>query len=225
MLGANGSTAANRCDKLGSMVRLLIFVAITAGTVSAAPTARLGKAELRPALKAIARLVERCYTRELARDPQASGVINTQLAVRNEPDGAMRFTVTGFVTAGRLGTSREFLACVKTTFESATPRPVATRGSIEITYPMTFGTLPVDNRDKAIVDTARRAADAGRWRDALAAAERGLESTTLDGTFRRPLIAIAGVAACHLNERAKAHYYITLASPEHEAEIERACAP
>jgi hypothetical protein len=205
-------------------MRAALALVVMASSALAEPAPGLRKADLRPALKKIASLVGRCYVRAQARDPQISGVINTQLIVRSEPR-KLDIKVTGFVTAGRLGQSRDFLACVKKTFETTAVAPVAARGSLDITYPMTFQPDPVDNRDKAIVDAARRAADAGNWRDALAAAERGLDLTTLDGTFRRPLIAIAGVAACHLNERAKARYYLTLASPDHEAEIERACAP
>src|SRR5262245_62672775 len=50
----------------------------------------------------------------------------------------------------------------------------------------------------------------------LAMAERGLELTSLDGTIRRPLIEVAGVAACRLGRTAKLRHYLELAAPGHE---------
>src|SRR4029078_8652914 len=100
-----------------------------------APTStRLRKAEVRPAMKAIAPLLQQCYVRDRERphDPELSGVINTKLTIRNEPGVALSLTVNGFDPHGKLGESREFLACVTRTFESSTAPPVATRGVLEV---------------------------------------------------------------------------------------------
>ncbi len=184
---------------------------------------RLRKAALRSRLKAIAPLLTRCYEQARAHDPQISGVINTKLTIRNEPRLGMILSVTGFDTHGTLGQSRDFLACATTTFEAAVLPPIETRGSLDLTYPTTFAPLPPDNHDTAIVDQAAGAADHGRWSDALRDAEQGLELTSLDGTFRRRLIEIAGVAACHVKDEPKARHYFSLAAPQIEERLQRVC--
>jgi hypothetical protein len=192
-----------------------------------APTSpRLRKAEVRSTMKAIAPLLQDCYVRERERthDPELEGVINTKLTIRNEPGVALRLTVDGFDTHGKLGESREFLACVTRTFESSTAPPVATRGVLSVTYPTTFAPQPPDHRDQSIVDTAGRAAAEGRWSDALAAAEHGLALTSMDGPMRHRLIEVGGLSACHLDDEAAARQYFALASPEFEDELQHACA-
>lgn len=132
-------------------------------------------------------------------------------------------TVNVFDTHGKLGESHEFLACVRATFESKIFPPIETRGSVDVTYPSTFAPVAPDNRDKAIVDKAARAANAGRWSEALTQAEHGLELTSLDGPFRRRLIEVAGLSACHLKDQAKARHYFSLASPEFENRVQETC--
>ena len=136
----------------------------------------------------------------------------------------LTLTVTGFDTSGTLGASRDFLACATRVFESRVFPPIATRGTLDVTYPSSFAPQPPDNRDRAIVDTAERAATDGRWHDALTTAERGLELTTLDGPHRRRLIEVAGLSACHLDDAMATEQYLALASPDVEARLRRACA-
>ena len=146
---------------------------------------------------------------------------------RNEVDGArvrMTLTVNGFDTDGALGESKEFLAYVKETFENAELAPIVTRGSLDMTYPSTYAPEPLSDRDIGIVDVAARAAEQGRWSDALADAERGLKLTSLDGPFRRRLIEVAGLSACHLHDVPKARRYHALASPEEiDERVQAAC--
>jgi hypothetical protein len=221
--GAVAAAVAVACDP--NHPRPLVVRAEAAPAVPA-PSARLRKAEVRPAMKAIAPLLQQCYVRERerTRDPELSGVINTKLTIRNEPGVALSLTVNGFDTHGKLGESRDFLACVTRTFESSAAPPVATRGVLEVTYPTTFAPQPPDHRDQAIVDAADRAATEGRWSDALAAAERGLELTSMDGPMRHRLIEVGGLSACHLDDEAAARQYFALASPEFEDELQQACA-
>jgi hypothetical protein len=184
---------------------------------------KLRKADVGLAIKTIIPRLTPCYERVHARDPQLAGVINTRLSVHNEPTVALRVRVTGFDTRGTLGRSQPFLDCVKTTFESAELPPLDTRGSLELTYPTTFAPQPPDNRDAAIVDEAEQAAREQRWTDALRNAEHGLELTTLDGTYRRRLIEVAGLAACHLKDEPTARDYYRLAPPHAEPALEQAC--
>jgi hypothetical protein len=187
------------------------------------PAKKLRKAELRPTMKAFFPRLNRCYEQAVAKEPQISGVINTKLTIRNEPRLGLILSVNGFDTHGPLGESREFRACVTTMFESAVLPPIKTRGSLDVTYPATFARESPSDKDSAIVDTAARAGKDGRWGDALADAERGLELATLDGPFRRQLIEIAGVAACHLKNEAKARQYFALSSPGVEDRVQQAC--
>jgi hypothetical protein len=113
---------------------------------------------------------------------------------------------------------------VKEMAETVVLPPIGAGGTAEIIYPITFAPAPPDNRKTELADRANKAAAAGRWDDALRDAERGLELTSLDGTFRRKLIAVAGVAACHRKREAKARHYYALASATFEAEIREACA-
>src|SRR5262245_14906247 len=53
--------------------------------VDQGPKHRLSKAEIRPRLKVAMRLVHRCYDKALLADPKISGVVNTRLAIRNDP--------------------------------------------------------------------------------------------------------------------------------------------
>lgn len=183
----------------------------------------LAKADVGARIKTIIPRLADCYERARARDPHAGGVINTKLTVRNEPGVRLHVHVDGFDTSGRLGQSREFLSCATQMFESAELAPLETAGSLRLTYPSTFATQPPDNHDAAIVDQAEQSARDGRWADALRDAERGLESTSLDGTFRRRLIEVAGLATCHLRDEAKARDYYRLAPPRAEAALQAAC--
>src|SRR5690349_4055960 len=67
--------------------------------VDEGPKHRLSKAELRPRLKVVMRLLERCYRTALATDPKTSGVVNTALTIRNDPALGISLTVTGFDTS------------------------------------------------------------------------------------------------------------------------------
>ncbi len=187
-----------------------------------APT-KLAKADVGARIKTVVPRLGDCYERARRRNPQLGGVINTKLTVHNEPGVRLRVHVDGFDTSGSLGTSREFLACATKVFESAELAPLDTPGSLRLTYPTTFAMQPPDNHDAAIVDQAEQSARDGRWAEALRDAERGLESTSLDGTFRRRLIEVAGLAACHLKHESKARDYYLLAPPRAEATLEQTC--
>jgi hypothetical protein len=112
---------------------------------------------------------------------------------------------------------------VTRTFEAAKLSPIATRGSLDLIYPTTFASQSPDNHDTTLVDSARQAVRDGRWSDAQHDAEAGLELTSLDGTYRRPLIEIAGLATCHLKDEAKARFYFELAPPWAEAGMQQVC--
>ncbi len=192
--------------------------------VDHAPKHRLSKAQLRPRLKVVMRVVERCYRAALTRDPKISGVVNTGLLIRSDPTLGISLTVSGFETNGRLGESKEFLACMKTTLEAHVLPPISALGRLEVIYPMTFdpgGTVHPD--DASIVEDCVRAARHGRCAEAVDAAERGLERSWLAGPLRHRLIEEAGICACRLKDEAKARHYFALASPEFEDEIVRAC--
>ena len=192
--------------------------------VDKGPKHRLSKAEIRPRMKVVMRLLDRCYRAALSTDPTISGVVNTQLTIRSDPTLGISLTVTGFDTNGRLGESKPFLACVKTTLEANVLPPVPTLGMIDVLYPLTFdpggGAHP---DDASIVDDCVRAAKQGRCADALEAAERGLERSWLAGPLRHSLIEVAGTCACRLKDETKARHYYSLASPEFEDNIVRAC--
>lgn len=216
-------------------MKLFILVALTSvahaddprraieRAVDAAPGARLRKLDLRPTMKAMFPSLATCYERELARDPAIRGVVNTQLLIRNVPELGLSLTVEGFDPDGPLGMSRTFLDCATRTFEAKVWPPIATRGSVHVTYPGTFTTEPVDNHDLSLVKGAERALAATRWAAALADATAGLKLLFLDGPPRRRLIEIGGIAACELRDVAAARRYYRLASPEHEAVIVKAC--
>lgn len=188
------------------------------------PKHRLSKAELRPRLKVVMRLLDRCYREALSTDPKIRGVVNTGLTIRSDPTLGISLTVTGFDTSGRLGESKEFLACMKTTLESSVLPPVPTLGTIDVIYPMTFdpggGAHP---DDRSLVDDCVRAAKEGHCTEALDAAERGLERSWLAGPLRHTLIEVAGTCACRIKNEPKARFYFALASPEFEDNIVRAC--
>jgi hypothetical protein len=112
---------------------------------------------------------------------------------------------------------------VTTTLESNVLPPLPTLGAIEITYPLTFDPRGLDHRDTSIVDDSVRAAKQGRCAEAVDAAERGLRRTWLTGPMRHSLIEVAGTCACRLKDELKARHYFSLASPEFEANIVRAC--
>lgn len=192
--------------------------------VDHAPAHRLRKAELRPRMKVVMRSLDRCYRAALSTDPTIRGVVNTELTIRSEPTLGISLTVTGFDTNGPLGASKDFLACVKATLESTVLPPIASLGRLEATYPLTFdpGGVAHDD-DRSIVDACVRAANEGRCADALAAAERGLERSWLAGPLRHRLIEVAGTCACRLKDEPKARHYVSLASPELEDSIVRAC--
>ena len=192
--------------------------------VAKGPKHRLSKAELRPRMKVVMRLLDRCYDKARLIDPKTSGVVNTGLMIRSDPTLGISLTVTGFDTHGRLGESKPFLACVKTTLESNVLPPVPTLGTLDVLYPLTFdpGGVAHDD-DTSLVDECVRAAKHGRCAEAVAAAERGLERSWLAGPLRHSLIEVAGTCACRLKDEAKARHYFALASPEFEDNIVRAC--
>jgi len=187
------------------------------------PGTKLTKTELRPAMKKIAPKLTRCYEQARAKDPETSGVVNTLLSIKNEPKLGLLLTVTGFDTHGPLGESAEFRACATSTFEATVWPAIKTRGTRDVIYPITFTTEPLIDKDSSIVDTAERGVKDARWADALAEAERGLALPTLDGPFRRRLIEVGGVAACHLKNAERARHYYALASPGFEERILAAC--
>src|ERR1043165_2664925 len=98
--------------------------------VDQGPKHRLRKADLRPGMKVVMRLLDRCYAKALLIDPNISGVVNTGLTIRNDPTLGISLTVTGFDTDGRLGKSKQFLSCVTTTLESNVLPPLPTLGEI-----------------------------------------------------------------------------------------------
>jgi len=65
--------------------------------VDEGPKHRLSKAEIRPRMKVVMRLLERCYRTALSTDPKISGVVNTALTIRSDPALGISLTVTGFV--------------------------------------------------------------------------------------------------------------------------------
>jgi hypothetical protein len=200
--------------------RWIVVVAL-ASPVLADPRA-LTKDDVRAPLKRVVPLVARCYDRARASDLAIAGVVNPELTVTSA-GGKTTIRVRGFDTSGPLGRSPAFRACAKAAIEGAVLPPLAVTGSIELMYPMTFAPQPPDNRDAGVLADARRAAYGNRWADALAAAERGLELTSIDGTIRRPLIEIAGIAACRLGRIAKARHYLALAGPAQERAIRASC--
>lgn len=187
------------------------------------PKHRLNKAELRPRMKVVMRLLRRCYDEALSADPKISGVVNTGLTVRNDPSLGISLTVTRFDTDGPLGESKDFLSCVKTTLESNVLPAVRTLGAIDVTYPMTFYPGNLHDHDP-IVDESVAAAKQGHCAEAVDAAERGLKRSWLAGPLRHTLIEVAGTCACRLKDEVRARLYFSLASPEFENSIVRACA-
>ncbi len=193
-------------------------------TVEGAPPHRLRKRELRPTMKKIMPRVRSCYERALKQDPNITGVVNTKLTIRNAPDLGMTLSVTGFETSGKLGESKEFLACVTRTLQADVAPAIPTLGRADVMYPITFATAAPSARDKAVVERAERAARAKDWATVREAAASGLELTSLDGPLRRHLIELGGLAGCNLRDATTARHYYALASPEYEEELEAACA-
>lgn len=207
------------------MTELVAFAAALALAVcgSSRPAPRtLTKQEVRAVVHPLVPRLTRCYQAAHALDPTLDGVVNPMLTVTSD---ATRTTIAvrGYDTAGRLGESAEFRACATAALEGAIIPPIAGGGRAELIYPVTFGTGPVDNHDTRAVDAARAAATAARWPDALAHAETALRDVSLDGTYRRPMIQLAGIAACHLGDADKARHYASLVSPELEADLRAAC--
>lgn len=188
------------------------------------PAAELTKAELRAPMHVLVPMLTECFRQAQARDPNVSGVANTKFVVESEPGHGTIFAASGFDAAGTLGKSPEFRACIGGRLDAIVLPPIGNGGRAEITYPITFASDAPDNRGTEVVDEANRAAAARKWADAFGAAERGLELTSLDGPRRRRLIEVAGLAACHLRNEAKARHYYALASPAAEATIRDACA-
>jgi hypothetical protein len=184
---------------------------------------RLSKADLRPRMKVVMRLLDRCYSEALSSDPKTNGVVNAGLTIRSDPTLGISLTVTAFDTDGPLGGSKAFLSCVKTTLESNVLPPLPTIGTIDVIYPLTFYPGRVHQHD-ALVDESVRAAKQGRCAQAVETAERGLKQSWLAGPLRHTLIEIAGTCACRLKDEPKARHYFSLASPELEGNIVRACA-
>ena len=58
------------------------------------PKHRLSKAEIRPRMKVVMRLLDRCYRAALATNPTISGVVNTGLTIRSDPTHGISLTVT-----------------------------------------------------------------------------------------------------------------------------------
>jgi hypothetical protein len=190
--------------------------------VEKGPKHRLSKAELRPRMKVVMRLLDRCYREALSTDPTISGVVNTGLTIRNDPTLGISLTVSGFDTAGRLGESKPFLACVKTTLEANVLPPVTTLGMIDVLYPLTFDPGGIAHPDDAsIVDACVRAANQGRCAEAVADAERGLERSWLAGPLRHTLIEVAGTCACRVKDEARR--VTTMRSP-HPSSRTASCA-
>ncbi|MEO8549775.1 MAG: hypothetical protein ABI678_07370 [Kofleriaceae bacterium] len=187
------------------------------------PKQRLRKADLRPRLKVVMRLLERCYADARLPEPRISGVVNTELTIRSGPDLGISLTVRGFDTVGPLGKSKVFLACIKSTLESNVLPPLAMGGRLDVIYPMTFDPGGGDHRDTSIVDKSLRAAKQGRCGEALDDARRGLELSWLAGPLRHSLIDVAGTCACRLKDERVARHYFALASPEFEDNLVRAC--
>jgi hypothetical protein len=194
---------------------------VVLGAANAAATPGLTKEQVKPAIKQVVPKLGRCYAAAQRRAPSIAGVVNIKLAIESTRT-VTRMKVTGFDTSGALGTSKAFRACVTKAFAAA-QLPSSGEGRLEMVYPMTFAPEPPDNRDTALADQAKQAAAAGRWRDAFDSAERVLESTSVDGTIRRPMIELAGVAACHLGLAEKARHYATLAASRSEQVIRDTC--
>jgi hypothetical protein len=143
--------------------------------------------------------------------------VNVQSDARGTSVALVRYDIDGKPPAPALH------ACVTGVIDGAKLPQIARFGRLEVSYPITFAVAPPDNRDLKLFDEANRAAAAGDWRQALEAAEQGLEITSLDGQHRRRLIEVAGVAACHLGLGAKAQHYIELASPRVEPVVRETC--
>jgi hypothetical protein len=182
------------------------------------PVATLGKAEmLGPIHHLVVPLLRGCFA-HVAGD----GVVNLELAVDSLAGEGTIFSVRDFDTAGAV--TPALRDCLRGTVEAIVAPPIGNGGHAELIYPFTFAQTPPDNHDTRLVDEANAAAEAGRWDAALAAAERALTMTSLDGPVRRKLIGIAGVAACHLKDEKKARHYALLASDAIEPQIRAACA-
>jgi hypothetical protein len=205
------------------MRRAEIAQAIAATHTGVRPTGELTKDKVRGHMRILVPMLADCYGRAQACDPKIGGVVNTKLTIDSEPGQGTVVTVRGFDTSGALGQSREFRDCVSATIEAIVLPPIADGGSLDVTYPMTFAPQPPDNHDTQLVDQAQQAAADRQWGQALIKAERGLELTSIDGTFRRKLIEIAGLAACHLKRDAKARYYFALASSGVERVLRETC--
>jgi hypothetical protein len=190
--------------------------------VRAEPARALTKQDVREPMKRVVPLLAPCYDRARASDPAIAGVVNPELTITSQ-GGHTTIRVRGFDAPGPLGRSAAFRACAKAALEGAALPALAATGSIELSYPITFAPQAPDNRDASVLDDAKRALAGQRWAEALATAERGLELTSIDGTIRRPLIEIAGIAACRLGRTAKARHYAALASPAQERAIRAAC--
>jgi hypothetical protein len=187
-------------------------------------TGQLTKDDVRGSMRLLVPLLGGCYSSAQARDARLGGVVNTLITIDSEPDQGTVVTVRGFDTAGPLGESRAFRECVRDTLEAAVLPPIAGGGTLEATYPITFAPRPPDNRDTELFGQAEQAVAHGRWAQALIKAEQGLKSTSIDGTFRRRLIEVAGLASCHLKRDGKARHYFALASARVERVLRETCA-
>jgi hypothetical protein len=199
---------------------LAAVIARVRGTT--APRA-LTKDLVRPTMKQLVPHLGACYEQARQREPTLGGVFNLDIRVDSEPGYGTIVTVRGFDTAGAIGRSDEFRDCATVTLGALVLPPIANGGSLDLIYPLTFATEPPDNRDAGVLARARNAVAQNDWRTALAHAERGLERTSLDGTIRRPLIEIAGLAACNLRLVAKARHYVALAPAQAEPAVRAAC--
>jgi hypothetical protein len=178
---------------------------------------KLTKEQVRLPLKRVMSILQPCFV------GAPGGVLNIELAIDSARGVGAVLTVRGFDASGPVVRALEVRECVSSTMQAIVLPPIADGGRIELTYPLTLAARPPDNRDTRLVDEADRAIGDGQWTRALVAAERGLEQTSLDGTFRRRLIEIAGLAACNLKDEAKARRYLALASPEVEPKLRETC--
>src|SRR6185503_19167790 len=160
-----------------------IVVLLYARSAGAAP---LTKDDVRASIKQLVPKVGACYEEARRHDAKlGGGVFNLRLSIESTASG-VTIKPLDFDTTGRLGESTELRECA-TRVLATTLAPIAVTGTLVLIYPLTFGDQPPDNRHAKLLAVAKRAAAAGRWRAALATAERGLADVTFDGTVRRKL--------------------------------------
>lgn len=180
--------------------------------------APLTKDELRPVVKALVPALAACITTDAR-----AGVVELVLTIAGDPPGATTVGVDDVVVTGPLAADRAFRGCAIAALAAAVPPVLPRAGRASIRYPVTFDPDQPDNRDDAEVLASERAAAAGDWPAAFAAAQTGLTRTSLDGPYRRRLIELAATAACTLGHRDDTRHYLALASAEIEARVRARC--